>query len=112
LLEPHATRLWNRSRVQQPIPISGGFFYTPERASELAGLSNQTLFNWAKAHVTSYGYPLNVIEHQNHRLIDERDVHAIAAVQKDFPLGGGPIPTNKREQMKRYAAQVRAKLTR
>lgn len=110
--EPYATRLWNRSCVQQPIPISGGFFYSPERASEIVGVSNRTLFIWAKAQITSYGFPLNVIEYQNHRLIDERDVHVLAAVQKDFPVGGGPIPTNKREQMKRYAAQVRAKLTR
>ena len=97
--------------MQQPIPINGGFFYSPVRASAIAGLGVATLFNWAKARCTSYGYPLNVVEHQGNRLIDERDVHTLAAVQKSFAVGKGPIPPDRREQMKRYAAQVHAKLT-
>jgi len=100
------------SSVQQPIPIQNGFFYSPERASEIVGLSNWTLFKWAKDQVTQYGYSLNTVKHQRHNLIDEIDVHVMAAVQKDFPRGRGHIPAGKRDQMKRYADQLRAKLTR
>lgn len=112
LFGPVMTAQGSRFVVQQPIPIKGGFFYSPERASEIIGLSHDTLFNWARAKVTKYGHPLNVVKHRGHRLIDERDRYAMAAVQKDFPIGRGRIPTDRREQMKRYAAQVRAKLTR
>lgn len=98
--------------MQETIPISGGFFHCPERAAAMVGLPNSTLWRWAKARSTGYGHPLNVVEHQGHRLIDERDVHVVAAVQKEFPLARGPVPPDRREQMKNYAAQVRAKLTR
>lgn len=98
--------------MQQPIPIDEGFFYTPVRASAIAGLSVATLFSWTQDRCTSYGHPLNVVEHQDRRLIDERDVYVVAAVQKDFPIGKGPVPPDRREQMKSYAAQVRAKLAR
>ena len=97
--------------MQDPIAISGGFFRCPDRASTTVGLDHKTLYRWTKAHVTSYGHPLNVVEHQGRLLIDERDVYTIAAVQKDFPLARGPISPDRREQMKKYAAQVHATLT-
>ena len=96
--------------MQETIPISGGFFHCPNRAAAIVALPESTLWRWAKARSTGYGHLLNVVEHQGHLLIDERDVHAVAAVQKDFPIGKGPIPPDRREQMKNYAAQVRAKL--
>jgi hypothetical protein len=97
--------------VQQPIPLNGRFFYSPERASEIIGLNHATLFRWAEAQVSQYGHPLNTVKYQQHNLIDEIDVHVMAAVQRDFPRGRGHIPSAKREQMKRYAARVHATLT-
>jgi hypothetical protein len=97
--------------VEDPIAISGGFFRSPERASMIAGLDHRTLYRWTKSKVTSYDHPLNVVEYHGHSLIDERDVFVVAAVQKEFPLARGPIPPDRREQMKRYAAQVHATLT-
>ena len=97
--------------MQETIPISGGFFHCPNRAAEIVGLAETTLVRWAKSRSTGYGHPLNVVEHQGHWLIDERDVHAVAAVQKDFPIGKGPISPDRRGQMKNYAAKIRAALT-
>jgi hypothetical protein len=98
--------------VQQPLAIHGAFFFTPEAACEITGLGRNTLARWMDAKASAYGHPLTVVKHQGRRLLDERDVHTLAAVQKDFPVGRGPIPPDRRDQMKRYAAQVRAKLTR
>jgi hypothetical protein len=98
--------------VQQPVAIHNGFFFTPEAAAEITGLSHDTLFNWSRAGATKYGHSLNVVKHRGHRLIDERDCYAMAAVQKDFPIGKGRIPADRRAQMRRYAGEVHAKLTR
>lgn len=93
------------------IPIDDGFFHCPTRASKIAGLGVTTLFNWTQARCTSYDLPLNVIDYEGRSLIDERDVHTLAAVQKEFPLGKGPIPPDRRQQMRLYAAKIRATLT-
>jgi len=100
-----------RFTVQQPLAIHGGFFFTPEVASEITGLGRNTLARWMDAEASAYGHPLTVVNHQGRRLLDERDVHTLAAVQKDFPVGRGPIPPDRREAMKRYAERVRATFT-
>jgi hypothetical protein len=97
--------------MQQPIELNGGFYLHTDRAGEITGLPATTTWRWAMRSVTSYGFALNVTKHQGHVLVDERDVYAIAAVQRDFPLArGGPGSRDRREAMKRYADRVRATL--
>jgi hypothetical protein len=95
--------------VERVIPINGTIFLCPHRAAKITGLASSCLLDWAKRAFTSYGYPLNVVRLQGHRLIEERDVRVIARVQRDFPIRcGGPGPRQRQEAMKAYAEQLRA----
>jgi hypothetical protein len=95
--------------VERVIPMNGRIFLCPERAAAITGVTSASLMRWAKRAFTSYGYPLNVVRLQGHRLIEERDVRVIARVQRDFPVRcGGPGPRQRQEAMKAYAEQLRA----
>jgi hypothetical protein len=96
--------------MEDPIQINGGFFHSPERASEITGLGKSTFCAWTRAQVTGYGFDLKTVEHRGHRLVDERDVLVVAAVQKAFPVPKGRIPSDTRDQMKRMAERLHATL--
>lgn len=96
--------------MQQPIQIEGGFFVCSPRAAAIAGLPQQTLWRWASAQVTGYGYALKTLEHRGHLLIDERDVYVVAGVQQALPIPKGRLPRAKRDAMKRLADKFHATL--
>jgi len=97
--------------LQQPLPLNGGFFYSPAKAASIIGLEDSCIFRWAARSLTSYDFPISVTEHQRRRLIEERDVRILAQVQRAFPISrGGPGPRRRREQMQEYAFRLRAAL--
>lgn len=94
--------------MQRVISLNCGLFVCPARAADIVGIRPSSMRQWVRRAVTSYGYPLNVVDYQTHKLIDERDVRVMELVQRDFPLkGGGPGPRRRCEQMKEYAMRLR-----
>ena len=102
-----------RRDVQRAIPIDGKIFVCPGRGAADVGISTHTLQTWVARGCTSYGLDLTVVHHGKHHLIAEFDLRVITEVNRKFPLlKGGPPERRRAEEMRRYATQVRAALTR
>jgi hypothetical protein len=98
--------------VQRVIDLNGKLYVCPYRAAEHVGISYKVLRAYARRASSWFGMPLDVVKHggRGRLLIDERDVFVLAAVNREFPVGKGPIPRAKREQMCQYSERIRAKL--
>jgi hypothetical protein len=97
--------------LQRVIVIDGRMYMSPHRAALLVGASDKALRRCARRAATWYGASLDVVKHGGHSLIEERDVLVLAEVNQKFPVGNGPLPRIRREEMRAYAERVRAKLT-
>jgi hypothetical protein len=92
------------------LSINGGFYSCAHRVAADAGITHDTVENWLRRQMTSYGYSLTVTTHRGQRLLEETDITVIGAVQQAFPLTGGADRKHRREQMRQYAERLRATL--
>ena len=96
--------------VQNVIPAENKLWMCPEAAAVVVGLSNECIRKWVRRGCSSYGYPIRTIAIHQRRMVDEVDVRVLAATQRQYALGKGPLPSGRREELRSFAFRLRAKM--
>ena len=94
----------SNNKPLHPFSVNGKAHVHLTRAAQITRLTPQTLCNWAKAGVTSYGLELTVRHEGKRRLIPESQALILAELNKTYPLPKhGFLPQDQLDDLKRAA---------